>query len=237
MLAHRLPAGILAFLLMLFFAVPCPAGWQDWWQSLTESQATDGDIAPALKEALSIGCDQAIAALGQKGGFSDTPGLRIALPEGFAKLEKPLRYAGLGDQLDALEQNMNRAAEQAVPLAGPLLHNALEQMTFADARAILAGPDDAATRYFEGKTRPLLQETFRPIVHRSLADTGVVHLYENLKQRMRPLPFATALQFDLDGYVTEATMEGLFTRLAEQEGLIRQNPSARTTELLRRVFQ
>jgi hypothetical protein len=237
MLAHRLSAGALALFLVLFTAISSQAGWQDFLQELTGSGTDNGEIALGLKEALSLGCDQAVAALGKEGGFSANPELRIPLPESIARLEKPLRYVGLGGQLDALEQSMNRAAEQAVPLARPLLRNALEQMTFADARAILAGPDDAATRYFEKKTRPRLQETFRPVVHDSLADTGVVRLYENLEQRMQKLPFSQALQFDLDGYVTQAALEGLFTLLAEQERLIREDPAARTTELLRKVFQ
>jgi hypothetical protein len=138
--------------------------------------------------------------------------------------------------LDDLEVRLNRAAEVATPKARDLFLQAIADMTLEDAKAIYSGPDDAATRYFQGKMSPPLAEEMSPIVQASLAQVGAVKAYDDVMGRYQALPFVPDAKADLSTYVVEKGMDGIFFYLAQQEAAIRQDPAKRTTELLRKVF-
>jgi hypothetical protein len=131
---------------------------------------------------------------------------------------------------------MNRAAERAAPEAKPIFWDAIKQMSFADARQILDGPDDAATRYFQDKTSSRLQKIFKPITRKAMSEVGVTRYYQSLDAKIRTIPFADQMSFDLDQYVTHQALSGLFVMLAEEEKKIRRDPAARVTDLLKKVF-
>jgi hypothetical protein len=237
---RTLPVGLIG-LFLLAGAGPAPAAFGDFLQGVknilgTDNALSEGDIAAGLKEALQVGTANAVARTGKAGGYLDNPKIRIPLPETVEKSEKLLRFAGYGAQVDAFSQSMNRAAEQAAPLAKDLFWQAIRDLTLDDARQIYSGGDTAATNYFRNKTSDRLREVFTPIVHNSLAAVGATRNFQELDTTLKALPFGERLSFDLDRYVTDGALNGLFVILGEEERRIRQNPAARTTELLQKVF-
>jgi hypothetical protein len=196
-----------------------------------------GTIVAGLKQALEVGTERAVARTSQRDGFLGNPGIRIGLPESLQKMAAGLRAVGFGKQVDELEVSMNRAAEQASGEAVDVFWQGIRQMSFADARAILAGGDTAATEYFERTTREPLRERFEPIVAERMRGVGLARLYGDLVARYDALPFAEKPSLDLEGYVTDGALDGLFKVLGEEERRIRRDPAARTTALLKEVFK
>ena len=132
---------------------------------------------------------------------------------------------------------MNRAAESAAPEAKSLFWDSIKQMTFSDAKKILDGRENEATLYFKDKTWDRLQGIFKPIVHNAMAGVGVTKSYQDLETKVRSIPFADRISsFDLDQYVTDKALDGLFLMLADEEAKIRKDPAARVTDLLKKVF-
>lgn len=197
---------------------------------------SDGEIIDGLKQALEIGTKNAVNTVSKADGYYRNPDIRIPLPGSVQKVEKLLRAAGYGQKVDDFELSMNRAAERAAPEAKAIFWDAIKQMSFDDARKILDGPDNAATTYFREKTGGRLTEIFEPIVHDAMSEVGVTRTYQELDAKVRSIPFAGSLSFDLDQYVTEGGLDGLFFMLAEEEKKIRQDPAARVTDLLQKVF-
>jgi hypothetical protein len=197
---------------------------------------TNDEIIAGLKEALGVGTEKAVALVSKPDGYYKNPEIRIPLPESVQKVEKLLRATGNGQKVDDFELSMNRAAEAAAPEAKSIFGDAIKQMTFDDARKILNGPDNAATLYFEEKTSSRLQETFKPIVKDAMGLVGVTRSYQDLNAKVESLPFGKSISFDLDQYVTDGSLKGLFKMLAEQEKQIRTQPAARVTDLLKKVF-
>jgi hypothetical protein len=211
-------------------------------------------IVQGLQQALDKGLRQAIARLGHEGGFLTNLQVRIPMPEKLRKVETALRAVKQDKLADDFVVTMNRAAEQAVPEAGAVFADALKQMTIEDAKSILAGPNDAATRYFQKTTQTNLYARFHPIVQQATRNTGVTAAYKNLLEKAgtgnlnqvtRGLGgLGGALggslldkdSLDIDAYVTNKAMDGLFKMVAEEEQRIRENPVARTTDLLQKVF-
>ena len=198
---------------------------------LSESKIADG-----LKQALQIGTGNAVKIVSKVGGYYNNPMIRIPLPGTVQKVEKYVRMAGYGKQVDAFELSMNQAAEKAAPEAKAIFWDAIKQMTITDARKILDGPDNAATLYFKDKTYGRLSEVFKPIIHQSMSKVGVTEKYQELDASMAKVPFAGSMRFDLDNYVNEKALDGLFLMLAQEEKKIRQDPAARVTDLLKEVF-
>lgn len=197
----------------------------------------EGTVATGLEQALRVGTERTTSSLSKPGGFASDPGLRLRLPGELGRLAQALRTIGLGAQVDALEASMNEAAEQAAGQAAPVFASAISSMSIADAFAILNGPEDAATRHFQDRTSEALRARFEPVVRASIAQVGLYGLYADLVARHEAIPFATGRpSLDLEAYVTDRTLEGLFSRLATEEARIREDPAARTTALLRRVF-
>jgi hypothetical protein len=203
---------------------------------LTGGKLSEDEIAKGLKEALRIGTDKAVEAGSRTDGYYKNPAIKIPLPSEVKKVEKVLKAAGMSQQIDDFELSMNRAAEQAAPEAKNLFWEAIKEMSFSDAKTILTGEDNAATLYFKDKTSSQLQEIFQPIVHRTMGETGVTRSYQELDDKMQTIPFAGSLRFDLDQYVTDQALDGLFFLVSEQEKMIRQDPAARSTDLLKKVF-
>lgn len=192
-------------------------------------------IISGLKEALAVSTTKAIALTGRHDGFLKNEAIRILLPTKLQAVGKGMRMLGMGEQVDDLEIGMNRAAEQAVPQAKPIFVAALKKMTFHDARQILTGNDTAATDYFRRVSSDDLTAAFTPIVHRSMEHVGVVQQYEHVIKNA-PGGGAIANEFDLDKYVVEKTLDGIFYMLSVKETKIRKDPAAQTTELLKEVF-
>ena len=200
------------------------------------SSLPDSKIADGLKEALAVGAGNAVGAVSQENGYFGNPQIKIPLPDNVEKVAPALRAVGYGDEIDAFDLSMNRAAEKAAPVAKDMFIDAIKEMSFEDASTILGGPDNAATSYLQDKTGAALGEAFKPIVHNTMAEVGVVKLYQGLEAKAGSIPFANMMSFDLDQYVTDKSLDGLFYMLAQEEAKIRQNPSARVTGLLQEVF-
>jgi hypothetical protein len=159
------------------------------------------------------------------------------MPSELQKIDATLRKLKQEQMADDFINTMNRAAEQAVPLAAPVFAEAVKQMSIADAKAILNGPKDAATQYFSRTTRETLLKQFQPLVKQATDQVGLTAAYKQLTDRAKVLsPFTRTKVMDLDGYVTDKALDGLFAMVALEEEKIRQNPAARTTDLLKQVF-
>jgi hypothetical protein len=195
----------------------------------------EADIAAGLKEALAVGTERAVHRVGVTDGFWRNAAINIPLPEQLKKVEKTLRTFGQGKTVDEFHLSLNRAAEAAAPEAAAIFGTAIRGMTLADARQILDGPDNAATEYFRGRTLPALSARFRPIVTKATASVGATRKYKDLATKVSKVSSSFQLQ-DLDAYVTDRALAGLFVTLADEELKIRRDPAARTTELLKRVF-
>lgn len=199
---------------------------------------SDNDIAAGLKEALGKGVSTAIKTLGKDDGFLLNPRVKIPLPKSLQKLEKGLRIAGQGRSVDAFVESMNHAAEKAVPVAIDVFLDAIKRMSFDDARKILlSGQKDSATQFFRLSSEETLRKKFRPIVEEFTENTGVT---QNYKTMVGKAGFAAQLlgkdATDLDGYVTQKALDGLFLLVADEEAKIRENPLGRSTALLKKVF-
>ncbi|MFT3746285.1 MAG: DUF4197 domain-containing protein [Pyrinomonadaceae bacterium] len=199
---------------------------------------SDNDIAAGLKEALGKGVSTAIKTLGKDNGFLLNPRVKIPLPKSLQKLEKGLRIAGQGKAVDDFVGSMNHAAEKAVPVAIDVFVDAIKRMSFDDARKILfSGQKDSATQFFRRSSEETLRGKFRPIVEEFTEKTGVTQKYKAMVGKA-----GFAAQFlgkdatDLDGYVTQKALDGLFLLVADEEAKIRANPIGRTTALLKKVF-
>ena len=205
------------------------------------SALTDGQIDAGLKEALSIGAERAVAVLGRSGGFLEDGSVRIPLPGALDKVARGLRTVGQGKYVDEFETTMNRAAEQAVPKTLAIVKDTVSRMSLSDVRGILKGGDDAATRYLRDNAGPAMQKAIEPIVSDATNRAGATAAYKNLKSRAGGgLGMLGGLMdtdsLDLDKYVTGKALDGLFLKLAAEEKKIRENPLARSTDLLKKVF-
>ena len=202
-----------------------------WAQGLSAADALGG-----IRGALAGGAKHAVQQLGQAGGFSGNPKLRIGLPGVLADAESVLRGMGQGKRLDGLLAAMNQAAEQAVPLAADLLQSAIQSLTVVDAQRILRGGDTGVTDFFADKTREPLTVQFRPVVQRSTDQVQLGDKYQAVAGRAAKLGLIKPGDADLPGYVTGRALDGLYTVIGEQERLLRQNPAAAGSALIRKVF-
>lgn len=200
------------------------------------SKLSDSKVASGLKEALKVGAENSVKLTGKTDGYFKNEAIKILMPNNLRPLEKGLRAIGFGPKIDSFILSMNRSAEAAAPAARKIFTDAILQMTFEDARRILSGGDTAATDYFKAKTTDHLTVAFRPFVEKTMHENGVVKQYEGLTKQYESIPFAKNESFDVNKYVVEKALDGLFFELADQERQIRKNPAARTTSLLKEVF-
>ncbi|MGB5746510.1 MAG: DUF4197 domain-containing protein [Desulfobacterales bacterium] len=232
---------ILGLMFVFSYGHQADAGFQDWLKETAknlggEKGLSEDEIINGLKQALEVGTSNAVTTVSKTDGYFKNPKIKIPLPENVMKAEKLLRAAGFGNQVDEFELSMNRAAERAAPEAKSIFLDAVKQMSFTDARQILDGPDDAATQYFQGKTSGRLQAIFKPITRQAMSEVGVTSSYQSIDNKIKTIPFADRMSFDLDQYVTDKALNGLYLMLAEEEKKIRQDPAARVTNLLKKVF-
>lgn len=203
----------------------------------TNGELDTNTVISGLKEALSVGSRRAIDNVGQADGYLGNPDIRIPLPPQVEQVGGLMRQFGMSGLADEFETSMNRAAEKAAPEATSIMIDAIKNMSIDDAKQILNGPDDAATRYFREQTSGRLTDLFRPRIEGSLDQVGSTRYYNQLSDQVASVPVVGEnLNVDLPGYVTEKALDGLFTMIAVEEKKIRENPAARTTELLKKVF-
>jgi len=201
-----------------------------------QSGLSDGTVSAGLREALQVATEKSVNLTGRPDGYFSNAAIKILMPEKLQTVEKGLRMVGYGPQVDEFVLSMNRAAEQAAPAAKQIFIDAITGVTFDDAKKILSGGNTSATEFFKAKTTEKLTAAFRPVVDRTMSQVGVTRQYQELMGRFDAIPFARAQTFDIDGYVVNKALDGLFHVVGEQETLIRTNPAARTTALLQEVF-
>lgn len=242
---------VILFLSLAFLAVsPARAGWLDDLLKKAQEVTTaptaaspvaatlgDEELVRGLKEALAQGAHQAVAQLGKEGGYLNNLKVRIPMPGELQTAERLLRSLGQGKYADDFVATLNQAAERAVPEGTAILMDSIDNLTLADAQAIWKGPDDAATQHFRKTGEARLKERFLPIVRQATDRAGVTAAYKKLMQKAGPYTQLLGRDnTDLDSYVTDRALSGLFTTIAEEERRIRQDPLARGTELLKKVF-
>ena len=225
------------FLLFCLFLLSSCAELQQIAEQLPqEGGVTNTEISSGLKQALQKGIDLQVSKLTEEGGFFRNELVRIGLPPELQKVDKTLRDVGLDALADEGLKVLNRAAEEAVKEATPIFVNAVQEMTFTDARNILLGNDNAATTYLADKTTTELYSKFNPVIKRSLDQVGATEVWTNIIQRYNALPLTSKVNPDLPDYVTTEALDGVFTMIGVEERKIRTDLSARTTTLLKRVF-
>ncbi len=197
---------------------------------------TQAEIGAGLREALNQGIERQVVKLAAENGFYGNERLRILLPEQLQRVDRTLRDLGMSNLADEGLKLLNRAAEDAVGEAIPIFAEAVRGITFTDARDILLGPDSAATVYLEGRTRNPLYEKFNPIITNSFQKVGADRVWRQLIQRYNSLPLVEEVNPDLADYVTGEALKGVYIAIADEEKEIRNRISARSTELLRKVF-
>ncbi len=243
----RLRQALLPTCLFVFvtFSMPAAAAWGDWLDAITEVLESDvasdslaeSDVIAGLKEALNTGSRIAVDQLGANNGYFSNPDVRIPMPEQLLQVESALRSVGQQQLADDFVLSMNRAAEQAVPMAADILYRIVQGMTVQDAYGILNGADDAATSYLRKHGAADLTAQFQPVVARATDSVGVTRNYKALTANLGMVSqFIDTSALDVDSYVTNKAIDGLFMLVAEEERRIRENPAARTTELLQKVF-
>lgn len=193
-------------------------------------------IGNGLKQALDFGIDKHVTKLTQKNGFYSNDLVKILLPQELQKVDNTLRKIGLGKLADEGIKSLNRAAEDAVKEATPIFVDAVKGITFADARNILLGSDDAATTYLQSKTQQALYNKFNPVIQNSFGKVGADQIWTNLITKYNDLPLTADVNPDLTDYVTQQALKGVYTMIAVEEKQIRTKTANRTTELLRKVF-
>lgn len=197
---------------------------------------TSRDASGGLRAALSQGIDTAVAQLGARDGFLNDPKVSIPLPPALEKADRALRMVGLGGDADALKAAMNHAAEAAVANAKPVFKRALQHMTVEDAKRILTGGDDAGTQYFRNATGTELSTQFKPVVARETAKLKLASRYDEYAGKAASLGLISAQDANLNDYVTAKALDGLFSRIADEERAIRKDPLAQASSLIKKVF-
>lgn len=198
---------------------------------------SNADIAAGLRQALDFGIEKQVTKLTQKDGFYKNDLVKILLPEELQKIDTALRKIGLGNLADQGLKALNRTAEDAVKQATPIFVNAVKDITFNDAKNILLGNDNAATTYLANKTQTPLYNAFKPVINNSFSKVGADKIWTNLITKYNNLPFTNAVNTDLTDYVTNQALKGVYTMIALEEKEIRNKVTARSTDLLKRVFK
>ena len=201
-----------------------------------DSPLTNAEIVSGLKQALEQGTGKSVNVASAVNGYYKNPALFIPFPPEAEDMEKTLRNVGFGKQVDKFVETLNRAAEEAAKEAKPIFVNSIKQMTVNDAMNILMGADDAATQFFKRTTTNPLTTKFTPVVKRAIETVQVAKYWEPLAKRYNQVPFVKKVNPDLNAYVTQKGIDGLFVLVAKEEKNIRDNPGARATDILKKVF-
>ncbi|MFM7344336.1 MAG: DUF4197 domain-containing protein [Tagaea sp.] len=194
------------------------------------------EIAQGLKDALEKGAAAAVARLGRADGFLGDAAVKIPLPDTLARVQSALQSVGMSGMADDLQTRINRAAEQATPVARDIFLRAIRTMSVSDAQGILNGPNDAATQYLRRTTGADIGNQMRPHIDRALQSVGAIQSYERMMGAYRNIPGVPDARGNLSDWTRDKGLDGIFHYVAREETDIRANPGARTTELLRKVF-
>lgn len=205
-------------------------------EATTSNVLSEDVVAKGLKEALNIGVEKGVDQLSASGGFYGDPEIKIPFPEEVKEVESKLRKIGQGKKVDKTIESINKAAEDAVIDAKDIFIAAIKSMTLTDALGILRGEKDAATKYLEKSTRAALVEKFKPTIKVSLDKVDATKHWNLMFSTYNKLPFVSKVNPDLDDYVTNKAIDGLFIQIAKEELKIRKDPTARVSELLKKVF-
>ncbi|WP_366184491.1 DUF4197 domain-containing protein [Flavobacterium ovatum] len=224
------------FLIILTFSLTSCAELQQIANQLPQSSTTALDISGGLKEALNNGISKQVTKLTATDGFYKNAAVRILLPAELQKVDSGLRKVGLSSLADEGIKMLNRAAEDAVKEATPIFVSAIKNMTITDARGILMGNEFAATTYLQSSTSTALYSKFNPVVKNSFSKVGADKVWLNIITKYNSIPLVNKVNPDLNDYVTNQAMSGVFKMIAVEEKDIRTNISARTSVLLQRVF-
>ncbi|MGE8146706.1 DUF4197 domain-containing protein [Pseudomonas frederiksbergensis] len=204
--------------------------------ALSLNDLSQNDATGGLKDALTQGAQLAVKQLGTPGGFSNNPDVKIELPGKLGKVASKMKAFGMGAQVDQLETSMNKAAETAVTQAQPILIDAVKKMSVSDAKGILSGGKDSATQYLDKSSREQIRAKFLPIVKQATDQVGLAKQYNSFAGQAATLGVLDAKSANIESYVTEQTLNGLFEMIGKQEETIRQNPAAAATSLAKKVF-
>jgi len=202
----------------------------------SETPLSTAEVADGLKEALIKGISTGSDLASAVDGYFQNPEIKIPFPPEVQKVETKLRQIGLGSEVDKFVLTLNRGAEDAAKEAKPIFIEAIKQMTIQDAWGILKGNNDAATQYLKRTTSGLLKEKFKPVINNSLQKVSATRYYSDIVNTYNKIPLTEDVNPNLDDYATDKAIEGLFTMIAKEEKNIRQDPVARTTDLLKKVF-
>lgn len=197
---------------------------------------TESDVVSGLKEALQIGTQRTVNLSSITNGFWNNSLIKIPLPDKFTTIQEKLIQIGLSKQVEEFHHVLNTAAEKASAKAGPIFISAIKGMSIQDAFSILKGGENSATTYFKNNTYTQLYSTFLPEIKQTMSQTGVTKIYSDLVTQYNRIPLVQKFNYSLEDYVCEKTLSGVFTLLGNEEKKIRQDPGARTTDLLKRVF-
>jgi hypothetical protein len=214
--------------------LPAASGSQNAPSSL--DRLDEATIASGLKEALAVGTKNAVGLVSKLNGYYGNEAIKILLPEKVQAAADLVAKLGYQKQVDDFIQSMNRAAEKAAPKAASHFSDAIRGMTIDDARTILAGGKTSATDYFRSRTSEKLYDEFKPQIAETMNQVGVARYYNAMLGKVPTALFAKPQSLELDHYVTNKALEGLFLMVGQEEEKIRENPVARTTDLLKKVF-
>lgn len=204
--------------------------------ALSVSDLSNTEASGGLKEALTQGVGKAVSTLGATDGFLGNKEVKIPLPNSLKKVEKAMKLMGMGTQSDELILKMNRAAEAAVPEAKTLLVDSIKKMTVADAKAILTGPQDAATQYFKKTTSEQMTAKFLPIVEKATANVQLADSYNKYAAMGSKFGVVKKEDANINQYVTKKALDGVYLMIAKEEAAIRQDPVGQASSLLKKVF-
>lgn len=204
--------------------------------ALDINDISNAEASGGLKAALTQGAEKAVAQLSKTDGFLGNPEVKIPLPDALKKAEKTMRMFGMDKQADELVLKMNRAAEAAVPEAKALLIDSVKKMSVQDAKAILSGGDDAATQYFKKTTATPMAEKFLPIVKKATADVQLAQQYNKFAEAGSKYGLVKKEQVNLEQYVTQKALDGVYLMMAKEEAAIRQDPVGQGSKLIKKVF-
>ena len=223
-------------LLLATFGIFSSCGYQDVILQTPSDKITEQEAAAGLKSALEVGIGNGADKVSVLDGYFKHPVIKIPFPPDAIKVANTLRDLGLGSEVDKVVLTVNRAAEDAAHQAKPIFINAIKQMTIRDAFDILFGADSAATHYLRQKTSDQLTTAFRPVIQNSLDKVNATKYWNDIILRYNQIPLVTKVNPDLTSYVNQMALNGLFYVVAMEEKKIREDPIARTTAILKKVF-
>lgn len=200
------------------------------------STLSNDQIIKGLKEALNVGSKNATSSASKLDGFYKNPAIKIPFPKDADRVRTTVESLGMKPQVDKFVMTLNRAAEEAAKEAAPIFLNAITTMSISDGLGILNGGDNAATNYLNAKTSPALRAKFQPVVKRAIAKVHLTKYWNPIISKYNKVPFVQKMNPDLEAYVTDKAIEGMFKLIADEEMKIRKDPAARVTDILEQVF-